>query len=115
MRRRQQETVETLCRGPDRAIVRVAEVDGTVVGLVAYETRANDHTGEVVFLAVHPDYQNQGIGTRLNGRAPQEMKDAGVKLAEVSTGGDVSHAPARRSYEKAGYAALPLVRYYKDL
>ena len=42
-------------------------------------------------------------------------KESGMKLAEVGTGGDPSHAPARRSYEKAGYTALPLVRYYKDL
>ena len=33
----------------------------------------------------------------------------------VGTGGDASHAQARKSYEKAGYTALPLVRYYKAL
>jgi len=38
-----------------------------------------------------------------------------MKLAVVSTGGDESHVPARRSYEKAGYTALPLVKYYRDL
>jgi hypothetical protein len=38
-----------------------------------------------------------------------------MKLAVVATGGDESHAPARKSYEKAGYTPLPLVRYYKDL
>jgi GNAT superfamily N-acetyltransferase len=64
---------------------------------------------------VHPDRQNRGIGTRLNEWALARMKEAGVELADVSTGGDESHAPARRSYEKAGYTALPLVRYYKKL
>jgi hypothetical protein len=29
--------------------------------------------------------------------------------------GASGHAPARRSYEKAGYTALPIVRYYQDL
>ena len=38
-----------------------------------------------------------------------------VELVEVGTGGDEGHAPARRSYEKAGYTPLPLVRYYKRL
>lgn len=38
-----------------------------------------------------------------------------MKLAIVGTGGDPGHAPARRSYEKAGYIGLPIVRYYKDL
>ncbi|PVC90671.1 GNAT family acetyltransferase [Streptomyces sp. CS090A] len=43
------------------------------------------------------------------------MKEAGVTLASIWTGGDPGHAPARRTYEKAGYTALPLVRYYKAL
>jgi hypothetical protein len=38
-----------------------------------------------------------------------------MQLAVVGTGGDEGHAPARRSYEKAGYTGLPLMRYYKAL
>jgi ribosomal protein S18 acetylase RimI-like enzyme len=92
----------------------VAEVDEKVVGFIAYEIHA-DATAEVQFLAVHPEHQNRGIGTQLNTFVLQKMKVNGVKLAIVSTGGDESHAPARRSYEKAGYIALPLVKYYQDL
>lgn len=92
----------------------VAEVDGQVAGFIAYEFHENE-TGEVYFLAVHPDYQNHGIGTELNLFALQKLKEGGAKMAVVATGGDESHAPARRSYEKAGYTALPLVRYYKAL
>jgi ribosomal protein S18 acetylase RimI-like enzyme len=66
-------------------------------------------------VAVDPEHQNRGIGTELNVAALREMKAAGMKLAEVETGGDEGHAPARRSYEKAGYTASPLVRYFKDL
>jgi hypothetical protein len=43
------------------------------------------------------------------------MKQAGMRLAVVGTGGEDGHAPARRSYEKAGYTGLPLVRYYKKI
>jgi hypothetical protein len=32
------------------------------------------------------------------------MKEAGMRVATVATGGDASHAPARRAYEKAGFA-----------
>ncbi len=66
-------------------------------------------------LAVHPKHQNHGIGTELNTFALQKLKDGGMKLAVVATGGDKGHAPARRSYEKAGFTGLPLVRFYKDL
>jgi len=36
-----------------------------------------------------------------------------MNLAVAGTGGDPG--PARRAYEKAGFTALPLVRYYQTL
>lgn len=114
-RKSQREGVEKICRDREKSNVLVAEMDGNIVGFLVYELREKDKTGEVVLLAVHPEYQNLGIGTELNVVALQEMRAASMKLAVVGTGGDDSHAPARRSYEKAGYTPLPLVRYYKDL
>jgi ribosomal protein S18 acetylase RimI-like enzyme len=111
----QREGVESVCNDGDKTIVWVAEVDGAVVGFVAYELYDKDKTGEVMLLAVHPDYQNHGIGTELNNLALEKIKAAGMRMAVVGTGGDPGHAPARKSYEKAGYTGLPLVRYYKDL
>jgi ribosomal protein S18 acetylase RimI-like enzyme len=110
----QREAIEAVCQDAEKTTVWVAEADGMVVGFVAYELH-EDRTGEVQLLAVHPAYQNRGIGTKLNTFALQKMKDSGMKMARVETGGDPSHAPARRSYEKAGYTALPLVRYFKVL
>ena len=111
----QREEVEKVCKDGEKTIVWVAEVDGIVVGFLAYKLHNKDKTGEVHLLAVHPEYQNRGIGTELNNFALKKMKESGMKMAVVGTGGDPSHAPARKSYEKAGYTALPLVRYYKDL
>jgi ribosomal protein S18 acetylase RimI-like enzyme len=112
-RKRQKEGVEQVSTS-QKIFLWIAEVDGNVVGFIAYEFY-DDNTGEVQLLAVHPEYQNHGIGTELNTFALQKMKEGGLKMAIVSTGGDESHAPARKSYEKAGYTALPLVKYYKDL
>ena len=95
--------------------VCVAEVDGQVVGFIAYEMNAEKKSGEVQMIAVHPEYQNDGIGTELNHFALRNMKAAGVVLTVVATGGDQSQAPARRCYEKAGYTGLPLMRYYQKL
>ena len=111
----QRKIIETVCQESDKTTVWVAEVDGLVVGFLAYELHSQDKTGEVRLLAVHPDYQNRGIGTALNILALQKMKESGMLIAEVETGGDPSHAPARRAYEKAGYTGLPFVRYFKDL
>jgi len=114
-RKSQEDGVGTVCRNKGKYKTLVAERDGQVVGFVAYELNLENKRGEVVLLAVDPDYQNDGIGTELNLRALEAMKAAGMELAVVETGGDESHAPARRSYEKAGYTGLPLVRYFKKL
>ncbi len=111
----QRQGVEAICRDGEKRRTWVAELDGTVVGFLSCELNEDDRTGTVLLLAVHPEYQNAGIGTALNRFALQEMKDCGMQLAKVETGGDPGHAPARRCYEKAGYTALPLVRYFQKL
>jgi GNAT superfamily N-acetyltransferase len=93
----------------------VAEIDGVIAGFIVTTCDDTQLVGEIELLAVHPDFQNDGIGTALNEFALDKLKEAGMTLAVVGTGGDPGHAPARRSYEKAGYTPLPLVRYYKTL
>ena len=114
-RQGQADGVEKVCRDQEKYHTLVADVDGKVIGFLTYELNQENENGEVILLAVHPDFQNDGVGTELNLVALREMRAAGMKLAVVGTGGDEGHAPARRSYEKAGYRPLPLVRYYKDL
>ena len=111
----QSEGVATVCKDVERYRVWVAELDRTIAGFIAYELNTKEKVGEVQLLAVHPEYQNRGIGTALNNFALRKMQESGMTLAVVGTGGDPGHAPARRSYEKAGYTGLPLVRYYKNL
>ena len=112
----QREEMERVCRETDKFDTYVAEVEGRVAGFTTLELNHEVKKGEIYFLAVHPDSQNQGVGTALNHFAIQKMKEAGMKIVEVGTGGDPSHAPARRSYEKAGFKrALPVVKYYMDL
>ena len=96
--------------------VWVAEVGASAVGFVAYEIHDPERRmGEISMLAVDPDYQGGGIGTALTGFALERLKDAGMRVAMVETGGDPGHAAARRTYEKAGYVLLPIARYFKNL
>jgi len=111
----QQAVVETYCSERANTFLYVAEVDGNLAGFVVYELNLQDQTGEVQLLAVHPDYQNRGIGTQLNKFALALMQESGMRLAIVGTGGDPGHTPARRCYEKSGFTPLPLVRYYQAL
>lgn len=118
-RQRQREVTAKVCADANMTVY-VAEVGGAPVGFIAYEVTRTEASGaeacgEVNLLAVHPDCQNHGIGTALNTSVLEEMRARGLRLAVVGTGGDPGHAPARRSYEKAGYTGLPLVRYYKAL
>jgi hypothetical protein len=41
------------------------------------------------------------------------MREGGMAVASVGTGGDPSHAPARRAYAKAGFGpAIPSLTLY---
>ena len=72
--------------------------------------------GEITLNAVHPHYGGNGVGTALYDHALAALKAAGMQLATVGAGGDPSHAPARRAYEKAGFSVnLPSIYMYRRL
>ena len=109
----QRRAVEEVC-ATKKGRVWVAEVGASVVGFVAVELhRPERGMGQTSMLAVNPDYQGAGIGTALTEFALDSLKDAGMKVAMVETGGDLGHAAARRTYEKAGYTLLPIARYFR--
>ncbi len=83
--------------------VYVAERDDTIVGFVAIHLNQHTQVGEIGLNAVHPAQAGQGIGTAMYTFAAAHMKEARMLVATVATGGDPSHAPARRAYEKAGF------------
>jgi ribosomal protein S18 acetylase RimI-like enzyme len=111
----QRRAVEDVC-ATKKGRVWVAEVDGTTVGFVAIQLHNPERSmGEISMLAVDPDHQGSGIGTALTEFALDRLKDAGMTVAMVETGGDPGHAAARRTYEKAGCVLLPIARYFKNL
>ena len=95
--------------------VWVAEAGASTVGFVAVDLHPESSIGEIYMLAVDPDYQGGGIGTALTEFALAWIKDAGMAVAMVETGGDPGHAAARRTYEKVGYVHLSIARYFKKL
>lgn len=112
----QAKLLEQLCGDESSYSVLVAERQGEVVGFVSYIVHAETRFGEIGLNAVHPDHGGRGIGTHLYRLVLDRMRAAGVKAVEVATGGDPSHAPARRAYEKAGFTkGLPSVALYREL
>jgi GNAT superfamily N-acetyltransferase len=88
----------------------VAQSGDEVVGFVAILLDSKTRVGEIGLNAVDPMHSGAGIGTAMYEFAAARMKEAGMKVATVSTGGDASHTPARRAYEKAGFdVAIPSV------
>lgn len=83
--------------------VYVARSGDEIVGFVSVRFERETLVGEVGLNAVDPAHAGGGIGTAMYEFAVERMKEAGMKVATVSTGGDPSHAPARRAYEKAGF------------
>jgi ribosomal protein S18 acetylase RimI-like enzyme len=95
--------------------VWVARSGDHLSGLVAVELRTETNIGEIYMLAVDPAFQSEGVGARLTEFALDRMAGAGMAIAMVETGGDTGHAPARRTYENAGFSLLPVARYFKAL
>jgi mycothiol synthase len=110
----QQKVVEDVCAAEDTN-VWVAFDAGSAVGFVAVKLHSEESMGEIYMVAVDPDYQGRGIGSALTEFALDWMKDAGMSIAMVETGGDPGHAPARHTYEKVGFELFPVARYFKKL
>lgn len=110
----QQQAVEEVCAA-EGTPVWVAIAADTLVGFVAVKLHSEDNMGEIYMVAVDPDFQGQGIGSTLIKFALNWMKEVGMPMAMVETGGDPGHAPARHTYEKLGFGLWPVARYFKAL
>ena len=88
---------------------------GAPAGFVTVKLDEESKLGEIYMIAVDPDHQQKGIAKALTDFAVEQMRDAGMTLAMVETGLDDGHAPARRTYEKAGFVVWPAARFFKPL
>ncbi len=108
----QELAVRTACLDT-RQLVTVATEAEAVLGFVT--VLIENETGEIYMVAVDPSAHRRGVARALTDHALEQMRDAGCRLAFVSTGGDAGHAPARQLYESAGFTGFPLVNYYREL
>lgn len=113
---RQGDVLISLLAPESRWEVYVAELADTIVGFVAIELDRDTQVGEIGLNAVDPSHAGKGIGTAMYRFALARMTDAGMRVATVATGGDPSHAAARRAYEKAGFSVqIPSVWLCREL
>lgn len=113
---RQGELLASLLEPDSGWEVHAVELHDEVVGFVSLRVSADTQVGEIGLNAVDPAHAGRGIGTAMFEWAALRLKAAGMRVATVGTGGDPSHAPARRAYEKAGFhAVLPTVWMFRSL
>ena len=112
----QADWLEGVCKPESGHDVVIATKGDHIVGFVSWSTDETKNTGEIGLNAVHPDHSGEGIGQQMYEHALSEMRKRGMVVATVGTGGDPSHAPARRAYEKVGFKVqLRSIHMYRML
>ena len=101
---------------PERIIVAVDE-KGNIAGFATYDLDHNRKIGIIGSNAVDKTLGLKGVGQAMYAELFRRFKESGMTAAQVTTGLDDGHAPARRAYERAGFGEfkLPSVTYFKKL
>lgn len=112
----QSEHLDEICAENSSYEMHIVECEGAIIAFCATSMDQKTKVGEVALNAVHPGWQGKGVGAWMYEYVLDRMREAGMKVATVGTGGDESHAPARRAYEKAGFGpSIPNVYMYRTL
>jgi ribosomal protein S18 acetylase RimI-like enzyme len=94
--------------------ILICEREGKIAGFIFFGMRGK--TGIICNNAKDPDSAERGVAQEMYAAVLEKFKAAGMTVATVSTGLDCAHAPARRAYEKAGFAAhMDKISYYMKL
>jgi GNAT superfamily N-acetyltransferase len=81
-----------------------------IVAFVSFLLNPQTRVGEIGLNAVDPAFAGAGVGAAMYAFALAQMRAAEMLVATVATGGDPSHAPARRALQKAGFnTSIPSV------
>lgn len=110
----QQRAVESVCRETDVRVF-VASEQSRIAGFAALKLHPEDQMGEIYMIAVDPEFQRRGFAASLIRHSVDWFRSAGMSIVMVETGGDPGHAPARSTYESAGFRLVPVARYFKSL
>lgn len=111
---RQRKDVAAIC-SDESTEIWVALLDDQLAGFVGLRAHDEDSMGEVHILAVDPPYQRCGVARALLDFSFDWIRQRGLTMAMVETGGDEGHAPSRAAYESAGFERYPVARYFRPV
>lgn len=88
----------------------VAETDGRVGGWVCFGTTpCTLGTFDVYWIAVDPDRQQAGLGSRLLAFAERQIAEQAGRLVIIETSGLEKYRPTRLFYDKNGYTLVACI------
>jgi GNAT superfamily N-acetyltransferase len=112
----QRSLLESLCAPSPDTQTFVAVRDGQPIGFACVKFDRAGKVGELVLDAVTPAEAGRGVGQAMFEHLLAVMRAEGMRVATVGVGGDDSHAPARRAYERAGFhVGIPSIYLYQAL
>jgi GNAT superfamily N-acetyltransferase len=83
--------------------VFICEEKGRIVGFISFSLDLGKKIGIIGNNAKDPDCNLEGIGQQMYKAVFEYFREHGMVYANVHTGLDYAHAPARRAYERAGF------------
>ncbi len=94
----------------------IIATDGDAVVGLAYcaPERMTSGTWNLYLLAIHPDYQGRGYGTRLVRYVETNLQNGGARLLLIETSGVPAFAGQRRFYANLGYHQEATIRAFYD-
>lgn len=100
----------------EKADFYVAKIDGKIHGFCSLRYEKDGKLGVFGYNGVSPDSRGLRIASRMYSFLKGELISKGCIFARVHTGLDDGHAPARRAYERTGFAhPVPMTTYYMAL
>jgi len=94
--------------------VTLAEEDGAVLGYVGWDV-SRGTTGQLEMVAVAADARGRGVARALCEHVLDRMREHGIAVVHIGTGGDPFHGPARALYESLGFRGWPTYDYARTL
>jgi len=89
----------------DYEFVGAFSPEGELVGYACYgATPGTTGTYDLYWIAVHPEHQGTGGGSRLLDEVERRLRERAARLLVVETSSRTDYASTRRFYERRGYA-----------
>jgi ribosomal protein S18 acetylase RimI-like enzyme len=95
---------DSMAGSPDYEFVGAFTQDGELTGYACFgATPGTDGTYDLYWIAVHPEHQGEGGGSRLLDEVERRLREREARMLVVETSAKSDYESTRRFYERRGY------------